>query len=236
MAFKTSLCFLMVIIFFFFITSISSSHPYNFQVGGKDGWTLHPSENYNNWAGRLRFLINDTLHFKYDGSSDSVLVVNRSDYDGCNGNNPVLKLEGGDSTFKFDRSGPFYFITGNKSNCDQGQKLIVVVLAVRNRSPPPSVATPPSPTALPPSPEISPVFPPSPVSTPPAPSPGGEGGAPTPDTTGGGGGGAPSPGSGGDNNPSADTTSPPAPSAATPPLSGGLTALGVTVIFALWGI
>ncbi|KAJ0496265.1 early nodulin-like protein 2 [Helianthus annuus] len=261
MAFKTSGCFLMAIIFFF-ITSISSSHPYTFQVGGKDGWTLHPSENYNNWAGRLRFLINDTLHFKYDGSSDSVLVVNRSDYDGCNGNNPVLKLEGGDSTFKFDRSGPFYFITGNKSNCDQGQKLIVVVLAVRNRSPPPSAATPPSPTALPPSPEISPVFPPSPVSTPPAPSPGGgaptpggggapspggEGGAPTPGTTGGGGGapppgtgtgggGAPSPGSGGGNNPSADTTSPPPPSAATSPLSGGLTALGVTVIFALWGI
>ncbi|GKB01258.1 early nodulin-like protein 2, partial [Tanacetum coccineum] len=142
-----------------------------FEVGGKNGWTTSPSENYNSWAGRLRFLINDTLHFKYDGGKDSVLVVNKGDYDGCNVNNPITKLEGGDSTFKLDRSGPFYFISGNKPNCDQGEKMTVVVLALRNRSPPPgaatppsSVATPPSSIATPPSPStISPVSP-SPVS------------------------------------------------------------------------
>ncbi|KAJ0593389.1 putative Phytocyanin domain, cupredoxin [Helianthus annuus] len=164
MAFHKSICFLLLI----FITFMSSSHAHTFQVGGKDGWTLHPSENYNSWSGRLRFLINDTLHFKYDDGSDSVLVVNKSDYDGCNVNNPITKLDGGDSSFKFDRSGPFYFITGNKSNCDQGQKLTVVVLALRKRSPPPSIATPPSSSTLPPSPVGSPVFPPSksPVSPP----------------------------------------------------------------------
>ncbi|KAI3702837.1 hypothetical protein L6452_28590 [Arctium lappa] len=132
-----------------------------FEVGGQDGWTLNPSENYNNWSGRLRFLINDTLHFKYDGGSDSVLVVNKGDYDGCNMNSPIMKLDGGDSLFKFDRSGPFYFVSGNKSNCDRGQKLIVVVLAVRNRSPP-------SPATLPPAPAVSPVIPPSPGSPSPA--------------------------------------------------------------------
>ncbi|KAJ0801634.1 putative Phytocyanin domain, cupredoxin [Helianthus annuus] len=164
MAFHKSICFLLLI----FITFMSSSHAHTFQVGGKDGWTLHPSENYNSWSSRLRFLINDTLHFKYDDGSDSVLVVNKSDYDGCNVNNPITKLDGGDSSFKFDRSGPFYFITGNKSNCDQGQKLTVVVLALRKRSPPPSIATPPSSSTLPPSPVGSPVFPPSksPVSPP----------------------------------------------------------------------
>ncbi|MFS7921464.1 putative Phytocyanin domain, cupredoxin [Helianthus anomalus] len=164
MAFHKSICFLLLI----FITFMSSSHAHTFQVGGKDGWTLHPSENYNSWSSRLRFLINDTLHFKYDDGSDSVLVVNKSDYDGCNVNNPITKLDGGDSSFKFDRSGPFYFITGNKSNCDQGQKLTVVVLALRKRSLPPSIATPPSSSTLPPSPVGSPVFPPSksPVSPP----------------------------------------------------------------------
>ncbi|XP_024960325.1 early nodulin-like protein 2 isoform X2 [Cynara cardunculus var. scolymus] len=151
-----------------FITFISSSHARTFEVGGKDGWTLNPSENYNNWSGRLRFLINDTLHFKYNGGSDSVLVVNKGDYDICNLNSPIMKMEGGDSLFKFDRSGPFYFISGNKSNCDQNQKLIVVVLALRNRSPPPAAATPPSPSSLPPAPAVSPVVPPSPSSPSPA--------------------------------------------------------------------
>ncbi|XP_076930356.1 early nodulin-like protein 1 [Bidens hawaiensis] len=215
MAFQTSFCIVMAI----FITSISSSQATTFQVGGKDGWTLRPSESYNNWSSRLRFLINDTLHFKYNGASDSVLVVNKGDFDGCNANNPITKLDGGDSSFKFDRSGPFYFITGNKSNCDQGQKLIVVVLALRNRSPPPAVATPPSPAVSPPSR--------TPGLTPPANSPGG-GSAPSP----GGGGG----GSSGGNNPSGDTTSPPAQSAATPRLLGTIIAWMVTVMFALWGL
>ncbi|KAL8264392.1 hypothetical protein R6Q59_022522 [Mikania micrantha] len=152
-----------VLLMAFFITFISSSHAYTFQVGGKLGWTLHPSEPYISWSSRLRFLINDTLHFKYDDGSDSVLVVDKqSEYDGCHANNPITKVDGGgDSMFKFDRSGPFYFITGNKSNCDHGQKLMVVVLALRNRSPPPSVATPPSPSTRPPSPTVSPLLPPS---------------------------------------------------------------------------
>ncbi|KAI3828241.1 hypothetical protein L1987_02338 [Smallanthus sonchifolius] len=248
MAFQKSLWFLMAIS----IASISSSHAYTFQVGGKDGWTLHPSESYNNWAARLRFLINDTLHFKYDGSSDSVLVVNKGDYDGCNTNNPITKLDGGDSTFKFNRSGPFYFITGNKSNCDQGQKLTVVVLALRNQSPPPSAATPPT---FPPSPAVSPVIPPSPstaspvspppgtpgltpqASVPPSPSttspvsppPGTPGSTPEASSPDGG-------QSSGGNNPSADTTSPPPLSAAAPPLSGVIIASAVTIIFALLGV
>ncbi|KAJ9551475.1 hypothetical protein OSB04_015520 [Centaurea solstitialis] len=152
-----------------------------FEVGGKDGWTLNPSENYNNWSGRLRFLINDTLHFKYDGGSDSVLVVNKDDYEGCDLSSPIVKLDGGDSSFKLDRSGPFYFVSGNKSNCDRGQKVTVVVLALRKRSPPglpaatpPSPATtPPSPAATPPSPAATPpstaATPPSPAVTPPSP-------------------------------------------------------------------
>ncbi|KAK4398372.1 Early nodulin-like protein 1 [Sesamum angolense] len=74
--------------------------------------------------------------------SDSVLVVNNQDYDTCNTANPILRLDDGNSVFKFDRSGPFFFISGNKSNCDKGQKLIIVVLAVRNRRSPPRTPSP----------------------------------------------------------------------------------------------
>ncbi|KAI3457448.1 hypothetical protein Pfo_014111 [Paulownia fortunei] len=84
--------------------------------------------------------------FKYKKGSDSVLVVHKDDYDQCNTGKPIVKLEDGNSVFKFYRSGPFFFIGGNKSNCANGQKLIVVVLAVRNHpSPPPKAPSPAAP-------------------------------------------------------------------------------------------
>lgn len=82
--------------------------------------------------------------FKYERGMDSVLEVEKDDFDNCNTSNPKTKMEDGNSIFKFDRSGPFYFITGNKTNCDKGQKLIVVVLAVRTPplAPPPAAHAP----------------------------------------------------------------------------------------------
>lgn len=161
---------------------VYSSCSYQFVVGGRDGWVVKPSENYNQWAGRMRFQVNDTLLFKYKSGSDSVVVVNKDDYDKCNAANPIIKLDDGNSIFKFNRSGPFYFISGNKSNCDQGQKLVVVVLAVRT---PPSPSPPhvPSPTTSPPqgsSPSSSPAGP-GPAASPFSPSP--SSGAPAPATS-----------------------------------------------------
>ncbi|KAI8011780.1 Early nodulin-like protein 2 [Camellia lanceoleosa] len=129
---------------------------YQFNVGGKDGWVLNPSENYNHWAGRLRFQVNDTLFFKYKKGSNSVLVVTKQDYDQCNTQKPIMKLDNGDSVLKFDRSGLFYFISGVKANCDKGQKLITLVLAVRKqqKSPPP-MAAPPAPVGQTPAPSLS---------------------------------------------------------------------------------
>lgn len=41
---------------------ISSCEAYKFNVGGKNGlWVVKPSENYNHWAERMRFQVNDTL-------------------------------------------------------------------------------------------------------------------------------------------------------------------------------
>ncbi|KAI3728653.1 hypothetical protein L6452_17292 [Arctium lappa] len=106
---------------------------HTFYVGGKDGWVLHPHENYNHWAERSRFQVNDTLVFKYKKGSDSVLVVNEEGYQKCNKTNPKQTLDDGKSVFKFTRSGPFFFISGHDDKCENGEKLIIVVLAVRNR-------------------------------------------------------------------------------------------------------
>ncbi|KAH0721459.1 hypothetical protein KY284_006489 [Solanum tuberosum] len=57
---------------------INSCYAYQFYVGGKAGWVPNPSENYNSWAERMRFQINDTLVFKYMKGSNSVLVTSSS--------------------------------------------------------------------------------------------------------------------------------------------------------------
>jgi hypothetical protein len=42
-----------------------------FHVGGKDGWVVNPSEDYNEWARTHRFRVNDTLR-----ESNSLLILN----------------------------------------------------------------------------------------------------------------------------------------------------------------
>ncbi|CAL9186978.1 unnamed protein product [Musa hybrid cultivar] len=147
---------------------VDSTGAYVFYAGGRDGWVLHPSESYHDWAGRNRFQVNDTIVFRYKKGSDSVLVVTKQDYDACDVSKPIQKLDGGDSAFKIDRSGPLYFISGAPGKCRQGQKLVVVVMAVRQPPSEPSVPSPASPPHIPPSP--TPAASPSPSASSPKPS------------------------------------------------------------------
>ncbi|GFZ12432.1 early nodulin-like protein 4 [Actinidia rufa] len=74
---------------------MGSLKAYQFNVGGKDGWVQNPSESYSSWSSRMRFQINDALFFKYMQGTDSVLVVSKEDYDTCNTQKPIMKLDGG---------------------------------------------------------------------------------------------------------------------------------------------
>nr|CAD1834001.1 unnamed protein product [Ananas comosus var. bracteatus] len=146
-------------------TLMASPSAYVFYVGGRDGWVPNPSESYATWSSRNRFQVNDTLVFKYNKSVDSVLVVGAAAYGACNVSGPVQRMDTGDDAFRLDRSGPFYFISGSSDRCAKGEKLLVVVLAVRNKPPPPStpaapVTSPaPSPSPLSPPPFTSPSLP-----------------------------------------------------------------------------
>ncbi|XAR55525.1 hypothetical protein NMG60_11035619 [Bertholletia excelsa] len=142
MEFQRSLYFLLVVV----TCLLCSSEAYNFYVGGKDGWVLKPSEKYSHWAERNRFQVNDSLIFKYKKGSDSVLVVNQEDYNNCNKAKPIQALSDGNSVFKFHASGPFFFISGEGDKCEKGQKLIVVVLAVRHHHTRKAPASSPSPS------------------------------------------------------------------------------------------
>ncbi|KAL2495959.1 Early nodulin-like protein 2 [Forsythia ovata] len=102
---------------------------YRFEVGDERGWTKPTGkdpESYNQWAGRNRFHIGDTVYFKYQ--NDSVLVVTSADYLNCNTSNPISKFEDGETVFQFDRSGFFYFISGQPDHCKAGQKIIIRVM------------------------------------------------------------------------------------------------------------
>ncbi|GER54947.1 early nodulin-like protein [Striga asiatica] len=103
---------------------------FQFQVGGKErGWKIPTGdepETYNEWAAKNRFRVRDTIDFKYE--KDSVLVVNKADYLACNTSNPISKFEDGNTVFQFDRSGLFYFISGQPGHCKSGQRLIIRVM------------------------------------------------------------------------------------------------------------
>lgn len=58
--------------------SASTAAAYKFYVGGRDGWVVHPSEDYNQWAGRNRFLINDFLCESVAPFPRSIIVIDRT--------------------------------------------------------------------------------------------------------------------------------------------------------------
>ncbi|KAL1289056.1 hypothetical protein HN51_057502 [Arachis hypogaea] len=132
-----------------------------FEVGGHDGWIVPKSRDndqmYNQWASQNRFKVDDTLRFKY--SKDSVLVVSEEEYESCRSTKPLFFSNNGDTVFKFEHPGVYYFISGVRGHCDKGQKMIVKVLAVHNPKPEPPHSH---------SPAAAPAF--TPASTP-APSP-----------------------------------------------------------------
>lgn len=62
-----------------------------------------------------------------------MLQVTREGYQSCKTSNPIAAYKGGNVTVKLERSGPFYFISGEEGHCEKGEKLIVVALSERKR-------------------------------------------------------------------------------------------------------
>ncbi|PNX74203.1 early nodulin-like protein 1-like [Trifolium pratense] len=117
-----------------------------FEVGGKVGWVVPNSkdkdEMYNQWASQNRFKIDDTIHFKYE--KDSVMVVSEEEYEKCKSARPLFFGNNGDTVFKFERPGLFYFISGVSGHCTRGQKMIIKVLDIEPEEQEPTAPSPQS--------------------------------------------------------------------------------------------
>ncbi|XP_042505629.1 early nodulin-like protein 3 [Macadamia integrifolia] len=127
----------------------------DFKVGGAKGWTVPADPNtntYNQWAESNRFQMGDSLLFIYPSDKDSVLQVNKDDYDSCNSTSPIKSFKDGNSSFKFDKNGPYYFISGVPENCQKNEKMVIVVMADRSNQ---SSSTNDTSSASPPSPSGS---------------------------------------------------------------------------------
>ncbi|KAJ0253221.1 Early nodulin-like protein 3 [Hirschfeldia incana] len=119
---------------FFFFLLVDLACCKEILVGGKhSAWKVpsSPSDSLNKWAESLRFHVGDSLVWKYDGENDSVLQVTKEAYINCNTTNPAASYSSGDTKVKLERSGSFFFISGSKSNCVQGEKLHIVVMSSR---------------------------------------------------------------------------------------------------------
>ncbi|OEL26467.1 hypothetical protein BAE44_0012512 [Dichanthelium oligosanthes] len=127
----------------------STASAFVFKAGGTGEWRVpaqqpagaNATTAYNAWAHRTRFRVGDAIDvltarihaaFTYQPGNDSVLLVDQRSYDACDTAAPVDTFADGSTVFTFTRSGPFYFISGNKDNCNRGEKLIVVVMGERS--------------------------------------------------------------------------------------------------------
>ncbi|KAL3639937.1 hypothetical protein CASFOL_014905 [Castilleja foliolosa] len=153
---------------------IQESHAFDFKVGGSIGWTAPKDPNaatYNLWAEKNRFQTGDTLLFAYAVGHDTVLHVTKNDYTNCNTDTPLEKFTDGHTVFKFNQSGPHYFISGIADNCHKNEKLVVIVMADRSKNN--GTVTTPSPSPTPDSDKVSPPSPaPAGEESPSPPSPG----------------------------------------------------------------
>lgn len=76
------------------------------------------------------------IEFKYE--KDSVMLVKEEEYEKCKSSRPIFFENDGETMYKFEESGLFFFISGVSGHCDRGQKMIVKVLNTQSDSPPPS--------------------------------------------------------------------------------------------------
>ncbi|XP_009597978.1 early nodulin-like protein 5 [Nicotiana tabacum] len=133
------------LVFFLFSLHFFTVFATEFAVGGDKGWAVPKVKDdqvYDQWAGKNRFKIGDTLSFEY--KKDSVLVVTKEEYEKCKSSHPIFFSNNGKTIYKLEQPGLYYFISGVSGHCERGLKMIIKVLEPES---PPQSANQTSPTS-----------------------------------------------------------------------------------------
>ncbi|KAI3833928.1 hypothetical protein MKW92_007898 [Papaver armeniacum] len=95
-------------------------------VGDNHGWSANV--NYTNWSEDISFVKDDWLVFVFDRNQQIVLEVNQTNYDACNGKDPIKRWSAGDGSavVHLNEVRKYFFISKEES-CFFGVKLDVVV-------------------------------------------------------------------------------------------------------------
>jgi len=119
--------------------NIAVTSAYEFKVGGLDAWALPTggrTDLYQKWATNNTFKVGDSLLFLYPPSEDSVIQVTKAAYIRCDVSNPIAKFQDGNTVFKFQQWGSYYFTSGVPGHCEKSEKLAVLVLGANGAIPP----------------------------------------------------------------------------------------------------
>ncbi|XP_073110731.1 early nodulin-like protein 17 [Elaeis guineensis] len=111
-----------------------------YKVGDAEGWQLPDVNNtdvYKIWASKFTFYVGDTIVFEY--KNDSVAKVDKRGYYHCNETSHGSMFKDGHTVFLLDKSGFYYFVSGDLDHCRKGQRLMI---EVKDQQLPPSIAAP----------------------------------------------------------------------------------------------
>ncbi|KMZ58846.1 Early nodulin-like protein 3 [Zostera marina] len=102
-----------------------------FDVGDDSGWVVpndHNDSRYNDWASTNRFITGDTLRFRYRKKDSLMVVGTKKEYRDCNTSQPLYFANNGDTVYKLNAPGTYYFISGILGHCQDGERMIVKVM------------------------------------------------------------------------------------------------------------
>ncbi|KAG6545316.1 hypothetical protein Mapa_013165 [Marchantia paleacea] len=123
----------MVVLTAMLLVTIKGAMAMEFIVGGDSGWVLPAQANaigndYAVWAESNKFMVGDTLVFKYNKESHSVLQVNGTAFADCITADPLMAWKDGNTIVTLENEGRMWFICGAPGHCADGQKFKITVL------------------------------------------------------------------------------------------------------------
>ncbi|KAL1355744.1 hypothetical protein AAHE18_05G134400 [Arachis hypogaea] len=105
-----------------------SSHKTVHIVGDNFGWILPKYTGfYNDWAKNRKFCVGDKLLFNYKPGLNTVVQVEKDDYDHCSMKKTLAQYFMGNTTLTLNHCGDYYFICSVGKHCEATQKLKITV-------------------------------------------------------------------------------------------------------------